>query len=541
MTVIVGPPPEEISCDVCIVGTGPVGIALALECERHGLKVLALEAGGTKSNWWERTNNARIQDPATHVALHRATRLAFGGTSWAWSGACVRFDDLDFQSREYVPFSGWPISHNDLAPFYQRAASILHCLPLASSAQRPQWSTVETKQVCTPLQPRLARTYFAHFAKSERITLCLRSPVIGLEFDEAGSRVSGVKIRTPAGSRRIGILRLALAAGGLRSTQLLLASQRELPKHFGGSDGPLGRYYMGHLTGSIAAINFHDPADAHRLRPRYVNGKGWAPWRFTPSGSRQLSERILNTAFWPAAPLLHDPAHADGALSAAFLLLTFPVLNQWLAARDLSGSQMLAGRRIPHLKNIMREPLRTGVDVIRALVNKARSKPSIETLVDRAQLCTYSLQYHAESEPNPDSRVTLRAVKDCLGLPRMEIDLRFSDRDVESVVRAHELIDEELQATGKGHLEYLIPRYERMRRVREQARDGYHQMGTTRMGQVEKYSVVDPNCRVHGVSNLFIASTSVFPTSGHANPTLLATALAVRLAEHLGEQFPRSP
>jgi choline dehydrogenase-like flavoprotein len=120
-------------------------------------------------------------------------------------------------------------------------------------------------------------------------------------------------------------------------------------------------------------------------------------------------------------------------------------------------------------------------------------------------------------------------------LPNLKIDLRFEDADAESVVRAHDVLDRALRKAGKGRLEYWEPPQDRLKKVKEQALDGYHQMGTTRMGNSPKDSVVDRNCRVHGVSNLYVASSSVFPTGGHANPTLLAASLAVRLADHLAE------
>ena len=150
---------------------------------------------------------------------------------------------------------------------------------------------------------------------------------------------------------------------------------------------------------------------------------------------------------------------------------------------------------------------------------------------------SFLLWYHAEHAPHPESRVTLTEHVDNLGLPLMKVDLRYSAGDVEAVVKAHRVLDAELKARGLGSLAFLVDEASLPGRVLEQALDGYHQMGTTRMGTDPRTSVVDPECQVHGVRNLHVASSSVFPTSGQANPTLLATALAVRLANRIATRL----
>jgi choline dehydrogenase-like flavoprotein len=163
-----------------------------------------------------------------------------------------------------------------------------------------------------------------------------------------------------------------------------------------------------------------------------------------------------------------------------------------------------------------------------------RGRPAISGLAKQVDLRTYALQYHAEHAPNPESRITLDEKKiDRLGLPQLKINLLFDEADAQSVVQAHDVLDRALRSADKAHLEYWDPPEDRLKNVLKQATDGFHQLGTTRMGMDPKKSVVDRDCRVHGITNLFLASSSVFPTAGHANPTLPATALALRLAQHL--------
>jgi choline dehydrogenase-like flavoprotein len=145
----------------------------------------------------------------------------------------------------------------------------------------------------------------------------------------------------------------------------------------------------------------------------------------------------------------------------------------------------------------------------------------------------YPLYYHGEHAPNPNSRVRLSGERDALGLPRVVVDLQFADVDANSVVESHALLDAWLTRKAIGRLDYFDAPEERSGRVLEQACDGYHQIGLTRMSSSPRQGIVDVNCKVHDVDNLFVASSSVFPTSGQANPTLLAVAMAARLAEHL--------
>jgi GMC oxidoreductase len=153
----------------------------------------------------------------------------------------------------------------------------------------------------------------------------------------------------------------------------------------------------------------------------------------------------------------------------------------------------------------------------------------------------YPLYYHGEHAPNPNSRVRLSGERDALGLPRAVVDLRFTDVDANSVVESHALLDAWLRRKGIGRLDYFDAAEERSTRVLEQACDGYHQIGLTRMSSSPRQGIVDGNCRVHDVDNLFVASSSVFPTSGQANPTFLAVAMAARLAEHIEARLIRVP
>jgi choline dehydrogenase-like flavoprotein len=251
--------------------------------------------------------------------------------------------------------------------------------------------------------------------------------------------------------------------------------------------------------------------------------------------ARQASARLLNTAFTLRSPPLMNSVHGNGALSIVYLASRVPAVRKLFASQRFRGVQAQAtpaaeGDLFGHLANVFRLPYATALDSAR-LVSQARVDKLPVILLNRGG--RYSLRYHAEQAPNPESRVWLSARPPGQQGHELAIDFRYQDEDSNSVIRAHEALDRMLQASGKGRLEYWHSPAERLPAVQAQARDGYHQIGTTRMGETPSTSVVDRDCRVHGVRNLFVASSSVFPTSSAANPTFPIVCLSLRLANHL--------
>jgi choline dehydrogenase-like flavoprotein len=188
-----------------------------------------------------------------------------------------------------------------------------------------------------------------------------------------------------------------------------------------------------------------------------------------------------------------------------------------------------------HLRNAVLGAPRGAKDIYRILRDRFVKKPKKPGFLVSNPGGKYALHYHAEQIPHSDSRITLGREVDAFGMPRAVIDLRFTEQDVQSVIDSHRLLDQALQANGIGRLEYWYSEEQVRERVYAQAADGFHQVGTTRMGDDPAHSVVDADLKVHGLGNLFVASSSVFPTTGQANSTLLAVAFAVRLAERLAK------
>ncbi len=534
-------PSRDTAWDVCVVGCGPVGMAVAEECARLGLDVLVLESGALDvSRGMEDVSRAIIQDGSSHVPMEVAVCRAFGGTSWMWGGRCVPLDDIDFEWRPHVPHSGWPISHDALKPWYSGASQHLLCgsdvferhpsrLPENFSevyiGSQERWAT----------EPRLAIVHQTRIKESKKITVCLNSTVTDLRFDEAGATVASVQVRSANRMEVASAREVVIAVGGVETARLLLSVQRNMPSLFGGVGGPLGRYYMGHISGKIADIEFNEPATAAEFD--YVKDRtgAYVRRRFTLTELAQRNHSLLNTAFWTDNPPFYDPSHHNAALSAIFLALAFPPIGRRLLAEGTRlyhvGSEPTRYGR--HIRNIVAGGSRGIQDVVALIRDRFLLKPRKPAPLLWNSTGRYALVYHSEQEPDLQNRVLLANEYDRFGLARATVTLRYAEGEARRVLAAHSVLDFGLRQSGIARLVYRYPNEELVDRILMQAVDGYHQTGTARMGRDPRTSVVDEDLKVHGVSNLHVASSAVFPTSGQANSTFPAVALAIRLAHHL--------
>ncbi|HEY0309235.1 MAG TPA: GMC oxidoreductase [Acidobacteriaceae bacterium] len=530
---------EDKVWPVCVVGTGPVGMALALELERLGHEVLVLESGGMEmAAAGSAASHAEIVDPERHAPMEIAVVRAVGGTSWTWGGRCVAYDDIDWMPREFVADAKWPLTHDQIRPYYKQAAEYLLCGSDIFSVSYGKNLKDGLTLDCVERWAREAKVILLHRARllgSERIKVCLNTTVTTVNFTGEGTaRVDSLTVSTRAGVRTVRARRVVLAMGGVETTRLLLHVQQSAPGLFGGVDGPLGRYYMGHISGKIASILFDDPATIADLDFK-LDGTAFYRRRFMLTAEAQIQHKVLNTAFWPDNPPLYDPAHRSGVLSSVFLALAFPPSGRKLLSEAirLAHTGPKPYKLAAHLRNAILGAPKGAADIYKILRDRFIRKPKKPGFLVSNSGGKYALHYHAEQIPQRESRITLGTETDQYGVPRAVIDLRFAEQDVQSVIDSHRILDEALQANGIGRLEYWYPAGELPERVYEQAADGFHQVGTTRMGDDPAESVVDSDLKVHRVENLFVASSSVFPTTGQANSTLLAVAFAVRLAEKL--------
>lgn len=534
--------------DVCVLGAGPAGITFALETLRQtpAATILLVEFGGQNQPARNALDESiRIENPRNHHEPHECTNKGLGGSSATWGGRCVMYDPVDFEPRPIVGSDcTWDSSFlAAVKPHVPRAAEILECgsgpFDLAEDPVRANAriadrfvpgdvtdTVVERWSMPTRFGPRYRAEIEAaaglHLLEGCR-AMCLGEP------DDTG-RVGVVTLRDGSGFETIVRSRaFVVAAGAQESTRLLLKSPA-LFRVLGGAPEALGRYYQGHVSGKIASVCFH--GDARRTDYGFIREPDgtYLRRRFQFSAATVHRENLLNTAIWLDNPLYFDPAHRSGAMSFMYLAMITPVLGRKLAPPAIAHSVTkgkvtgVAG----HFANIARGlpgSLWTPASIFYRRYLRKRKLPGIFLYSPENR---YALHFHAEQVPDRANRMELGPDGETLS-----IHYELTEADVQSVIRCHAVLDRHLRASDCGHLEYWFTPEELPQAIREMSRDGIHQSGTTRIAAGPDEGVVDADLRVFGTENVFVCSSSVFPTSGQANPTFFMCAMAVRLAHHL--------
>lgn len=530
------------SADVVVVGAGPVGLKCAVDLADSGLDVLLVESGTAgRDAGAQALSGAEITNMGSHAPMDLAVQRGFGGTSALWGGRAVPFDRQDFETRAAAPGAAWPISAGDVAPWYESACRFLDCGPAVFEAPLPGVPEMNGL-TATHLERWCARNdmgavHGARVAAHPKIRLALGATVTRIAAEAASGAVSGLTVAMGGQTTRVTARAYVIAAGGVETARLMLASRNEAAPELGGP--ALGRFYMGHAFGSIADIQFLRPGD-DRAFTFFKDGSGrYVRRRLTLSAEVQRELGLPNVAAWPDLPELYDPAHKSAILSLAYLALKTPVLGPHLMSEAIRLRKIGPGGRTgAHIWNVIKGA--PGAAWFAAKFLSARyAKVRLPGFFVLNGAHRYALHYHAEHVPDADSRVTLGGTRDALGMPRAAIDLKFGPADAAGIVASHDAMDARMQAAGYAKLIHAHAPDARAAAVLAQASDGFHQIGTARMGANPATSVVDADARVHGMANLFVAGSAVLPSSGQANPTLLAVALAGRLAKHLTEFIPQ--
>jgi len=507
----------SIETDVCLVGSGPAGWTIAEELRGSGLRVLLVESGGLEPT---PDSSESLAIEGVGIPLINGRDRALGGTSITWSGRLTALDAVDYEARSWIPKSGWPFGSEELAPYLDRASAHLGGGPYDSAGvpcvaddvtQRPPLDTAELRMTTWQETGSVRLSHRLRSSDNPDLRVLVNATVAHLTTDASGEHLESLEITDGFKRSIVRARATVLCAGGIENARILLYSNRILAAGVGNTHDLVGRYFMDHPKGPglIVRFDLRDAAKVYAMLGPHRIGDAHANLVVTNglalASERQRRDGLVNCAAWPVGIVAaDDPVDAFGRLARG--------------SRDLSD-----------LRAITKNPARV-VGAVGSLAARRRVRRKLDSL---------GLIATSEQRPDPESRITLSDVRDAFGLPISRIDWRIDRQEVQSQAALAKAI---VEATGRlGFTNVRAAPWAMNRDVDEAIFiDSCHPTGTTRMSGTPHSGVVDGDCQVHGTTGLYIAGSSIFPTGGHANPTLTIVALAVRLALHLKRELTSS-
>lgn len=520
---------------VCIIGGGVAGITLALEMEKNGIDTCLLESGGFKPD--DQTRDLyRGEDVGLPYIFSDGCRSRFlGGSSNCWGGWNRPLDPWDFEKRDWIPNSGWPFGLKELGSYYEKSHKLLQIGP--NNFEPDYWEKAVNRNDVRriPLVSGMVRDTVSQFSppsrfgklyrndlkQSQKVRVFLYANAVNIDTDSTAKTATGVQVKTLSGrSMRVSAKMFVLATGGIENPRLLLASNKVQSAGLGNQNDLVGRYFMDHPRLYSGKVHFTRQWSRNKLydiKYHYQNASVSADGIKIAA---QLSlveevlkkERLLNSRVWFSSIFPGEGSEAALALFRCKQALLKKELPGWEPGKDMV--------------TMMSHPIDTFLYGFTRLVQP------------RSLIHGVEFEIITEPEPDPSSRITLSPNNlDQLGMPRVRVDWRLGTNVQRTVDRTLAIIADDMRSSGIASIELDPPIEGGPWPDRLEKEGTWHHMGTTRMHESPQLGVVDPNCKVHGMSNLYIAGSSVFPTAGANFPTITIAALTLRLSEHIAKEL----
>jgi len=519
-----------LEAELCIIGAGAAGITIARKFSDSPHRVILLESGGFEMDKASQSLYEGKNIGLPYEDLHVMRSRYFGGSTNCWGGWCRPFDNIDFEKRDWVPYSGWPITRVTLEPYYEQAHEICSVGP--NNYDLAFWADTMSKHGLQALDlPRdsvvtrisqlskdrkFGRAHKKNLKNAANIHTYMHANVLELLTDDGATTITGVRVGTLEGNGfGVSAKMFVLATGGIENPRLLLLSNKVQTAGLGNQHDLVGRFFMENPRIDQGEIELNYPTVSTNLYDVQHNYFHQSPiaGNLALDEESQRREQTLNYRGWVISVSQAEESRGGEALKNLYRAVKKPTM-----ADHFTDTSLAFWCR--NVATTLMDPVNTAVVIGDKLFGAGRS-------TNRRQLV-----HICEPAPNPDSRVTLSHGKDRLGLNQVEVDWRMGLLENKTIKRAHEIIAQELEKSGLGRVTGE-PIDDSHSGWSPNLQWVWHHMGTTRMHVDPKQGVVDENCQVHGMSNLFIAGSSVFPTGGADMPTMTIVALALRLSEHI--------
>jgi choline dehydrogenase-like flavoprotein len=491
--------------DACVIGTGPAGMTVALRLAARGFSVALMEGGGLDL---EPESQALYEGEVVgldYYPLQDARLRMFGGASMHWGGRCRALDAINYLPRSFEPLSGWPIRKEDLDPYQPEADAILDLIP---ASEAPDLPITQAEQRFHRIQyrysppTRFGDKYRDEIAASEAITCALNANLVDLRLDDGLATLTEARFKSftpgdPGFAIRARVFVLAL--GGLENPRALLNCTSQIPAGIGNQNDLVGRFFCEHPHILLGQAYLENPVPEAELKASPE--EAYAPTEAFMEQHEILSFSLLVT------PTIEPPlAFTTEFVRSAGCVTSFTErLAEGVLGRDLNCD-------------------RGGLDMYFAQG-------------DGHHAVQARIAVHSEQSLQRDSRVMLADETDAFGLRRIRFDWQIGALDYRTLETAVTEFGVHYAEQGIGRVQlsdWLLVEPQQLPGLNQGSRvGGHHHMCATRMSADPREGVVDADCKVHGIANLYIGGSSAFATSGYANPTYTIVQLSLRLGDHL--------
>ena len=513
--------PQAQTWDLCIIGAGAAGLALAAQFMQGPGRVLVVESGRHEPDAYDEGLNELECVGLRHDGWREGRVRSLGGTTRAWGGQLVPLRASEVESRPWVADSGWPLQLAELEPYYRRVEELLQIegapydetvwgrLSLTPPAFDPQELYVRFSQWAALGRRNFAVLWRRELQRSSNVTVLLDATAVRIGCTPGGGHCEALEIRARSGrTASIRANTFVIASGAIETARLLLASRTPGGVSVANSSGQVGRFFQDHISWFAGEV---EPTSRRLLQhvfdPRYIGATMYSV-KLEPTDALMQREGWLNAM----GHIGFQIPDALGWMELRRILRSLQTGRIQLPSRDESIAMLRGSVELTRLV------------LTRYLARRRRSPDagSIRLLVD------------CEQAPCSESRVLLEDSRvDAMGVARARLDWRIGEQEHRTLTGFAALLAKEFARLGLGKVRLAAAADFELRETPGAARDIFHHMGTARMSANSRTGVTRADLRCHDVDNLFVAGAAVFPAGGIANPTFTALALSLRLADHL--------
>jgi hypothetical protein len=482
--------PEVEIFDVCIIGSGPASAFAAHELSSSGKSVIIVESGNESIEMdIKNTIDMMGSDISGNINFGISNQL--GGASNLWGGWLVKFNRIDFITREFFNLKGWPIQYDEISSYYKRVDEYLNLN--GTSDTRYDSSRLELRQSEIMNLPYNTKTII-----DSDIDLLTNTEAVNFNVDKFCSKVVSLtcldkKLNT---LRQIKSKNFILASGGINNVRIMLHSFDTIRDELVFNYSNIGKCISTHPKAEVGRIRLYSAVDK--------------PYNFLNIKKKKISYLKCQVG-------LIEKALAENNLLNHCIRIDLPGKSKLIKLFEKFSSYSLNSKHSVVRAVLLSKPIVNFGQLLFKL---------IETIDINSKKNNYlTVRCFFDQERRSSNKIILSTKKSNSGVPLAKILWKFEKEDWDNVELFLRVIKKELEELKIGEFIYDIPT----------SYIGIHShfIGGTTMGKKSDDSVVDENLKVHGIDNLYISGPSVFPSFGYANPFYTIAALSIRLSDHL--------